>query len=128
MNKRCSNPSCRKVFSTLYHGDTCPHCGKVYPCLRGYYSKKAYYIELDGKRVDLDVQKVKEIFELVDAGRKLRAMKALWEVRIGGRCLTLRVLKHTIDALCARKPVPVVWKTRPDGQMAATAYARWERP
>ncbi len=37
MNKRCTNPECRKVFSTLEYGGRCPHCGKVYPNL---YSRK----------------------------------------------------------------------------------------
>ena len=33
MNKRCTNPSCRRVFSTLYFTGCCPFCGKKYPQL-----------------------------------------------------------------------------------------------
>ena len=33
MNKRCTNSSCRKTFSTLNYGGQCPFCGKVYPQL-----------------------------------------------------------------------------------------------
>lgn len=33
MNKRCTNSSCRKTFSTLSYGGQCPFCGKVYPQL-----------------------------------------------------------------------------------------------
>ena len=33
MNKKCTNPACRKVFSTLSFYGSCPHCGKEYPQL-----------------------------------------------------------------------------------------------
>lgn len=33
MNKRCTNPSCRKNFSTLDFYGSCPYCGKEYPQL-----------------------------------------------------------------------------------------------
>ena len=33
MNKKCTNPSCRKTFSTLVTNRVCPHCGKKYPQL-----------------------------------------------------------------------------------------------
>ena len=33
MNKKCTNPSCRKTFSTLHFYGICPHCGKEYPQL-----------------------------------------------------------------------------------------------
>ena len=33
MNKHCTNPSCRKTFSTLNYGGQCPFCGKTYPQL-----------------------------------------------------------------------------------------------
>ena len=35
MNKRCTNSSCRKIFSTLNFYGKCPHCGKAYPQLKG---------------------------------------------------------------------------------------------
>ena len=31
MNKRCTNSSCRRTFSTLNADGKCPHCGKLYP-------------------------------------------------------------------------------------------------
>ena len=34
MNKRCTNSSCRKTFSTLHSNGQCPFCGKKYPQLR----------------------------------------------------------------------------------------------
>ena len=34
MDKRCTNSSCRKTFSTLNYGGQCPFCGKIYPQLR----------------------------------------------------------------------------------------------
>ena len=33
MNKKCTNPACRKTFSTLDFSGSCPHCGKEYPQL-----------------------------------------------------------------------------------------------
>ena len=33
MNKKCTNSSCRKTFSTLYFAGNCPYCGKKYPQL-----------------------------------------------------------------------------------------------
>ena len=34
MNKRCTNSSCRRTFSTLHFNGQCPFCGKEYPQLR----------------------------------------------------------------------------------------------
>ena len=33
MNKKCTNSSCRKTFSTLNFDGRCPYCGKRYPQL-----------------------------------------------------------------------------------------------
>ena len=33
MNKKCTNPSCRRTFSTLDFYGHCPYCDKVYPQL-----------------------------------------------------------------------------------------------
>ena len=33
MNKRCTDSSCRRTFSTLNADGRCPHCGKFYPQL-----------------------------------------------------------------------------------------------
>ena len=30
MNKRCTDSSCRRTFSTLNADGKCPHCGKVF--------------------------------------------------------------------------------------------------
>jgi len=52
MNKRCTNSSCRKTFSTLTYGGTCPFCGKLYPQLtRSERSGHKMIIRVDGKRV-----------------------------------------------------------------------------
>ena len=33
MNKRCTDSSCRRTFSTLDFDGRCPYCGKAYPQL-----------------------------------------------------------------------------------------------
>ena len=43
MNKRCTNPSCRKTFSTLYFSGSCPHCGKPYPQISSSGKKSLYW-------------------------------------------------------------------------------------
>ena len=54
MNKRCTNSSCRKTFSTLTYGGVCPFCGKVYPQLPGPIPRRPRLkmpMWIDGRRI-----------------------------------------------------------------------------
>ena len=55
MNKRCTNPSCRKTFSTLYFSGSCPHCQKEYPQIAA--SPRFFRVRI----LDLGLRKVKVI-------------------------------------------------------------------
>ena len=59
MNKRCTNSSCRKTFSTLTYGGTCPFCGKVYPQLvSARRSVQKMNLWIDGNRMKFRLDEV----------------------------------------------------------------------
>ena len=80
MNKRCTNSSCRRTFSTLNFDGFCPWCGKAYPQLAPPNSKGSCrkFIKLrvtDRKgswslRIDLT-----EVLALIRAGKLLDSVK-----------------------------------------------------
>ena len=89
MNKRCTNSSCRKTFSTLIYGGKCPFCGKVYPQIRQGWK--------NGAAVDV---------ELIDMGpKKIRVIKLVRE----GTGLGLRETKELVESapVLIRTSIPI---------------------
>lgn len=89
VNKRCTNSSCRKTFSTLIYGGKCPFCGKVYPQIRQGWK--------NGAAVDV---------ELIDMGpKKIRVIKLVRE----GTGLGLRETKELVESapVLIRTSIPI---------------------
>ena len=65
MNKRCTNPSCRKTFSTLRFSGRCPHCGKEYPQMESIRNKFFEVRILDPHRYKVrTIKRIRDIFQL----------------------------------------------------------------
>ena len=68
MNKRCTDSSCRRTFSTLDFDGRCPYCGKAYPQLgraRHRMPKKAPSAAPKRKRIaGLNVKTGRRVFRL----------------------------------------------------------------
>lgn len=113
MNKRCTNSSCRKTFSTLGFDGKCPHCGKRYPQLintrkHGYPSYRYINICVKKKpqfRISLD-----QVLALLAAGRKFDGIKRFREeVRMKNFNPDLRSSKEFCEALMAGERPCAVW-------------------
>ncbi|MGN1020956.1 MAG: hypothetical protein ACI4O7_11385 [Aristaeellaceae bacterium] len=92
MNKRCTNSSCRKVFSTLTYGGQCPFCGKTYPQLNGTG------ITVNGKGCRLS-DAFWAVYRL-EAANKLRQIILLRaDMEACGFYLGLRDAKETVEAM-----------------------------
>lgn len=124
MNKRCTNSSCRKTFSTLNYGGKCPFCGKVYPqleCARKdglpapmicapnqpVWKEKGPFIRVfiqrkhaDRKgRLAFDIS-LKDMLAFEQNGEKIKGIKALREEMIrGGYIPGLRESKDFFEAI-----------------------------
>ena len=67
MNKKCTNPSCRKTFSTLVTNRVCPHCGKKYPQLSlnaNQKKLKAFHITCNGTNKVRLIKVLREFYKL----------------------------------------------------------------
>lgn len=62
MKKRCTNSSCRRIFSyqAAYGLTVCPYCGKEYPRI-----KSSEYVLINGYRFHFDKIWTKEILEYI---------------------------------------------------------------
>ena len=79
MNKRCTNSSCRKTFSTLAYNGQCPYCGKKYPQLttaRKHGTPSCFYVRLNiGKKERIRIS-LDPIMAYLSAGKRMDAVKA----------------------------------------------------
>ncbi len=113
MRKRCTNSSCRKLFSLDVFGK-CPHCGKVYPRL---HRADEVILNLDGRNVNI----MPYLREMVEAGyldihwegspAKIRCIKSLHEFIPG---CSLKTAKYIAEALMGRE-CPIRWMRSQDG-------------
>lgn len=100
MNKKCTNSSCRKTFSTLYFRGVCPYCGKKYPQINAPQHSKAYsqimkYLKRNAspdtllvltggnKPIKLPVEKLPEIKAFLAQNQKVPAVR-LFMKSVGG--------------------------------------------
>ena len=128
MNKHCTNPSCRKTFSTLNYGGHCPFCGKIYPqlesarkdglpapviqgvgCRTGKGSSARIILRLNSKgskrRLSVEVN-LRDVLAYRQTNEKIKAIKALRAIINGkGFLMGLREAKDFVEAVwCCRKP------------------------
>ena len=123
MNKRCTNPSCRKTFSTLNFGGQCPFCGKTYQNLKSG-RKNALPVLADpgrdrmllkiipenpGRRISVLVQ-TENIMNQMREGKKIMAVKAFREEMVKhGFMLGLKESKDFVESAAARRPI-LFWR------------------
>lgn len=88
MNKKCTNPACRKVFSTLNFYGGCPHCGKEYP-------------QLVSKR---KLGQFRAVRILDFNGYKVKAVKAVRKVLKNSLKEAKAAVDHTPDTIYFLKP------------------------
>ena len=113
MNKRCTNSSCRKTFSTLTYGATCPFCGKVYPQLaRTACSKRKMNMWIGGKRV---VFKLEEIERHRLLGKRVRGIIAVKrEFERHGYTVSIMAARAFYESLGSRESRMDMWREVPD--------------
>ena len=114
MNKRCTNSSCRKTFSTLINGGTCPFCGKVYPQLiRAGYSK-AMKIWIGGKRIRFGADVVESYRMQGQRVKGILACKREFE-RLG-YTVSLRAAMEFYDSLDSKQYLIDRWREIADSE------------
>ncbi len=120
MNKRCTESSCRKTFSTLDAGGRCPHCGKSYPQLyrsrkRGnpwnrYPPRMKLSVSAGKETVCLNIR-LDEMLRLGLDGKKLQMIKLFrTQVMARGYCPGLMASKEFCESLMNRKAVRTAWR------------------
>lgn len=113
MNKRCTNSSCRKTFSTLTYGGTCPFCGKEYPQLtRSERSGHKMIIRIDGKRIKFMLSEI-EWYRL--KGQRVKGIKAVRrEFKRHGYAVPLMAAKKFYESHDGRQYRMSSWRVIPD--------------
>ena len=113
MNKRCTNSSCRKTFSTLVFNGQCPYCGKKYPQLtttrkRGTPGIFCIWLKIGKKaRIQICLDQVKAY---LSARKKLDAIKAFRaEAKAQGYVANLKDSKEFCEALMAGEKPCTDW-------------------
>lgn len=109
MNKRCTNSSCRKTFSTLTYGGICPFCGKRYPQLvPSGCNQRRISMRIDGKRV---VFKVGEVEHYRRQKRLVKAIKSITrEFQRHGYTVSYSAAKDFYDSLDGKRKRMDKWK------------------
>ena len=87
MNKRCTNSSCRRTFSTKAHG-ACPYCGKEY--------RFGYMWRIEGRMRDVSALFASEL-----QGKKLMQIKVL---RSADRSIPLKTVIKAVEAMWLKWP------------------------
>lgn len=117
MNKRCTNSSCRKTFSTLEFSGECPYCGKVYPQLiatRKHGTPGRNYIRINiGKDLQFRISLV-QVLALLAVGKKLDAIhNFIEEVRKNGYNPHVKDSKEFCEALMEGEKPCTTWLLTP---------------
>lgn len=139
MNKRCTNPSCRKTFSTLNYGGQCPFCGKRYPQLEsarkdGLPAPIIHGLGKPGKKetgpfIRIMIQRkdacragkrsidicLRDVLAFGVRGEKIKAIKALREeMSCKGYAIGLKDAKDFFEAIMSRRSCSR-WQTTNEG-------------
>ena len=125
MNKHCTNPSCRKTFSTLNYGGQCPFCGKVYPHLEsarkgglGLFGQKTPFArimicqkdESRKGRISIDMS-LRKVLYFCRKGEKIKAIKELLnEGKSHGYYVGLINAKVFVEAILSNRQPCTVWR------------------
>ena len=123
MNKRCTEPSCRKTFSTLNYGGLCPFCGKTYPNLKNGRKKPVpEKTAFDRNGIALKIRSAKarhrtsvtvridEVMQFLSMGEKIKAIKTFRDEMMRFAYLPgLKSAKKFIDSVMAGSPI-VSWR------------------
>ena len=123
MNKRCTEPSCRKTFSTLNYGGQCPFCGKIYPDLESrrknaaaaktvsVWDRMAFKIR-QGRagRGSTVLVRTDEVVKLLRMDEKIRAIMVFKdEMRTLGFSPGLKAARIFVESVAAYRPI-VTWR------------------
>ncbi len=112
MNKQCTNSSCRKTFSTLTYGGTCPFCGKKYPQLRSEHSGHKMIIRIGGRRIKFRLREI-EWYRL--QGQRVRGIKAArQEFKRHGYNMSLLDAKKFYESYNGGQYTMDIWRERSD--------------
>ena len=127
MNKRCTNSSCRKTFSTLNYGGQCPFCGKAYPQLesarkngRDLFSQQPSLVrimicqkdESRKGRVSI-VMRLKNVLFFCRKGEKIRAIGALLdEGKSHGYLFSLKGARAFVEAILSNRQPCTLWRLK----------------
>ena len=140
MNKRCTNSSCRRTFSTLRYGGKCPFCGKLYPQIfsarkepegTGRLMKSTWLYIKDRPLVSINIA---EAYRFLREDRKIVAIKALvGALRDHGYFSGLKNAKYFIDEVLAGHRVCRTWvldgeKAIRYGKVLKTVEPEWRYP
>ncbi|MCR5336423.1 MAG: hypothetical protein K6E42_07725 [Synergistes sp.] len=140
MNKRCTNSSCRRTFSTLRYGGKCPFCGKLYPQIfsarkkpkgTGWLDRSTWLYIKDRRTVSINIA---ESYRFLREGEKIKAIKALvYALRDRGYSPGLKNAKYFIDNVLAGRPVCRAWvldggKANCWGKIVKTVIPEWRYP
>ena len=111
MNKTCTNPACRRTFSTLNFFGACPFCRKSYPQLAGTRKLMGNaginVMLINGRRVQIDIA---EMLRQWRCGQKIKAIKALrQEIEVTGYRIHLKDARDLTCALIRRRNLRSVW-------------------
>lgn len=100
MNKKCTNSSCRRTFSTLNFSGFCPHCGKLYLQLLKPHPRILCLTDGSaGSRLNVFIG---ETCKLIRKGTRIQAVKSLRAtLNSRGFCMSLRDSVNIVDAIKA---------------------------
>ena len=109
MNKKCTNSSCRRTFSTLNFTGICPHCGKLYPQLVKQQTPFLYLA--DSKSRSVKKISISEAYHCIRSGERFAAIKSIFmTVKEHGFFISLWDVKDFVDAIIAHKKPSRLWK------------------
>ena len=122
MNKHCTNPSCRKTFSTLNYGGQCPFCGKIYPDLESrrknavavktvsVWDRMTLKIRMRKSGYGITVHvRTDEVVKLLRMDEKIKAIKVFREeMKELGFIVGLKSAKEFVDSVITDRPI-VSW-------------------
>ena len=113
MNKRCTNSSCRRTFSTLNASGRCPHCGKLYPqlaCGRKNNDRIRLRVKSGNSCRCLNI-KAGEMLRLGRGDKKVRMIKEFRsQVMTRGYHIGLKAARDYCVNLLEGKAVPAEWR------------------
>ncbi len=125
MNKRCTDPSCRRTFSTLNFDGKCPFCSKAYPQLRsgrknelptGKGKNDAVLLIDEGKRTVRVIIDLSAVRGFLAAKEKNKAATTFWKLFRGiGYLPSLKESRQLCMEIPSAGPVLTYWRMTGEG-------------